>query len=131
MAQKASIELRDLHIPSVIGTYGPDDVVPDSHILDLTLTIAPELIHIAGDDMALVFDYDPLVAEIKQIARNQKFETQEYLVTLISRACAGYEQIIAMEIYLRKRPVLDGTGSLGVRLVFEAEDMATLCNHDA
>lgn len=81
--------------------------------------------------MALVFDYDPLVTEIKQIARNQKFETQEYLVTLISRACAGYEQIITMEIYLRKRPVLDGTGLLGVRLLFEAEDMATLCNQDA
>ena len=80
--------------------------------------------------MAFIFDYDPLIAEIEQIARSQKFETQKYLVTLISRACAGYKQIIAMEIYLRKRPVLDGTGSLGVRLVFDAEDMAALRNHD-
>ena len=131
MTRAASIELRDLHIPTVIGTYGPKDIVPDSHILDLTLIIAPELVHVSADDMALIFDYDPLVAEIEQIARSQKFETQEYLVTLISRACAGYEQIIAMEIYLRKRPVLDDTGSLGVRLVFEAEDMAALRNHDA
>ena len=131
MTQTASIELRDLHIPSVIRTYGPQDVIPDSHILDLTLTIAPELVHVSADDMALIFDYDPLVSKIARIARGQKFETQEYLVTLISYACASYEQIIAMEIYLRKRPVLDGTGSLGVRLVFRAEDMAALRHHDA
>ena len=86
--------------------------------------------HVSADDMALIFDYDPLVAEIEQIARSQKFETQEYLLTLISRACAGYKQIIAMEMYLRKRPVLNGTGSLGVRLVFDAEGMAALRNHD-
>lgn len=130
MTRAASIELRDLHIPTVIGTYGPKDVVPDSHILDLTLIIAPELVHVSADNMALIFDYDPLVAEIEQIARSQKFETQEYLLTLISRACAGYKQIIAMEMYLRKRPVLNGTGSLGVRLVFDAEDMAALRNHN-
>ena len=131
MTRTAHVELRDLNIPSVIGTYGPDDVVPDAHILDLTLTIARELVDIAADDMALLFDYDPLVSKIVQIARGQKFETQEYLVTLISHACASYEQILAMEIYLRKRPVLDGTGSLGVRLVFEAEDMAALRHYDA
>jgi dihydroneopterin aldolase len=130
MTRAASIELRNLHIPTVIGTYGPQDVVPESHILDLTLIIAPELVHVSADDMALIFDYDPLIAAVEQIASSQKFETQEYLVTLIARACAGYDQIMAMEIYLRKRPVLDGTGSLGVRLVFEAEDMAALRNHD-
>jgi dihydroneopterin aldolase len=130
MTRMASIELRDLHISTIIGTYGPDDVVPDSHILDLTLTIAPELVHVSTDDMALIFDYDPLVLKIAQIARGQKFETQEYLATLISRACADYEQITAMEIDLRKQPVLDGTGSLGVRQVFEAEDMAALRHHD-
>ena len=130
MTRMASIELRDLQIPADIGTYGPNDVGPDTHILDLTLTIASELVHVSADDMAFIFDYDPLVSEIAQIARGQKVETQEYLVTLISYACASYEQIIAMEIYLRKRPVLDGTGSLGVRLVFEAEDMAALRNHD-
>ena len=130
MTRMASIELRDLQITSDIGTYGPDDVAPDTHILDLTLTIAPELVHVSADDMALIFDYDPLVSKIVQIARGQKFETQEYLVTLISYACANYEQIIAMEIYLRKRPVLNGAGSLGVRLVFEAEDMGALRHHD-
>ena len=131
MTRAASIELRDLLIPTVIGTYGLEDVVPDSHILDLTLIIAPELVHVSADDMGLIFDYDPLVAEIEQIARSQKFETQEYLVTLISRACSRYNQVVAVEICLRKQPVLNGTGSLGVRIVFEAKDMAALRNQDA
>ena len=41
MTRAASIELRELHIPTVIGSYGPKNVVRESHILDLTLIIAP------------------------------------------------------------------------------------------
>jgi hypothetical protein len=37
MTRLARIELRDLHLPVSIGTYGPGDVVPDAHVLDLTL----------------------------------------------------------------------------------------------
>jgi hypothetical protein len=44
MTRVAKIELCDLHIGAAIGTYGPGDVVPDAHILDLTLTIAPDLV---------------------------------------------------------------------------------------
>ena len=44
-----------------IGSYGPDDVVPDAHILDLTLTISSHLVMVPRDEMALVFDYDPLI----------------------------------------------------------------------
>lgn len=130
MTRAAWIELRDLHIPAVIGTYGPDDVVPEANILDLTLTVAHELVHITEDKMALVFDYDPLITKIEKIARDQKYETQEYLATLISQLCASFNQNIALEICLRKRPVVDGTGSLGVRIVFEAEDMPSLRNHN-
>lgn len=126
MTRQARIELRDLHIPACIGTYGPDDIVPDSHALDLDLTISPDLVQIASDDMANVFDYDPLIAQIAGIARSQKFETQEYLMTLIVEACAAYSQIDSIQISLRKRPVLDGTGSLGVRLTLEAKDLAEL-----
>ena len=126
MTRQARIELRDLHIPACIGTYGPDDVVPDSHALDLDLTISPDLVQVASDDMANVFDYDPLIAQIAGIARSQKFETQEYLMTLIVEACAAYSQIDSIQISLRKRPVLDGTGSLGVRLTLEAKDLAEL-----
>ena len=32
-----------------------------TRIFDLTLTIVPHLVMIARDEMALVFDYDPLI----------------------------------------------------------------------
>lgn len=130
MTCQARIELRDLHLPVSIGTYGPGDVVPDAHILDLTLTIAPCLVQVASDDMAHVFDYDPLIAGIADIARSRTFATQEYLMTLITQACAAYDAIEAVELCLRKTPVLGRTGSLGVRLVLEAEDLAALRHHD-
>jgi dihydroneopterin aldolase len=130
MTRVAKIELRDLHIAATIGTYEPGDVVPDAHILDLTLTIAPDLVQVDADDMALVFDYDPLIARIDQIARAQNYETQEYLMTRIVRACADYDQIAALDICLRKQPVLAGTGSLGMRLTLETEDLAALRHHD-
>ncbi|MBY0345076.1 MAG: dihydroneopterin aldolase [Sphingomonadales bacterium] len=130
MTRLARIELRDLHLPVSIGTYGPGDVVPDAHILDLTLTIAPDLVQIASDEMVNVFDYDPLIAKIAEIARSRTFETQEYLMTLITQACASYDVIEAVELCLRKLPVLGGTGSLGVRLVLGSEDLAALRAHD-
>lgn len=126
MTCHARIELRDLHLPAVIGTYGPDDVVPDAHVLDLDLTIATDLVQIAEDAMAAVFDYDPLIARIAAIAQSRHFTTQEYLMTLIVDACAAYPEITALTLCLRKYPVLGGTGSLGVRLSLEAADMALL-----
>ena len=126
MTRHARIELRDLHLPAVIGTYGPDDVVPDAHVLDMDLTIAPERVLIAEDTMAAVFDYDPLIARIADIAQSRHFATQEYLMTLIADACASYPEIIALALCLRKYPVRGGTGSLGVRLSLEAADMALL-----
>lgn len=126
MTREACIELRNLEIAASIGTYGPDDVVPDAHILDLTLTVAPELVHVSVDAMASVFDYDPLVAEIDRIARARQYETQEYLMSLIVAACAAYPQITGLDICLRKRPVLAGSGSLGVRLKLGAAELAGL-----
>lgn len=126
MTPMAKVELRDLQIAAAIGTYGPGDVVPDAHILDLTLTIAADLVHVPADRMALVFDYDPLIAQIDQIAQSRKYETQEYLITLIIRACADYAEIEAIDICLRKQPVLGGTGSLGVRLTLGREDLVAL-----
>jgi dihydroneopterin aldolase len=129
MTRQATVELRDLHLATQIGTYGPNDVVPDAHILDLKLTIAPELVQIDADDMALVFNYDPLTTQIDQLARLKKYETQEHLITLIAKACADYTQIVALDIALRKQPVLAGTGSLGVRLVLSAEELNALRIH--
>lgn len=126
MTRKAQIELRDLHLPASIGTYGPNDVVPDAHVLDLTLVISPHLVEVASDTMAEVFDYDPLVAEIADIARSRTFQTQEFLMTLIVQACAAYHEIIELDFCLKKSPVLAGTGSLGVRLSIGAEELSAL-----
>jgi dihydroneopterin aldolase len=126
MTRTATIELKNLHIATKIGTYGPNDVVPDAHILDLTLAISPNLVQINADEMPLVFDYDPLIKQIDQIARDKHYETQEYLMSLIAKACASFEQILTLDMALRKQPVLAGTGSLGVRLTLSAEEMDAL-----
>jgi dihydroneopterin aldolase len=126
MTQSATIELRDLHLATTLGTYRPKDLVPDAHILDLTLTIASDLVLVWADEMALVFDYDPLIAQIDEISRSKKYETQEYLMTLIAQSCAQYEQIVALDISLKKQPVLGSTGTLGVRLRLGIDDMIAL-----
>ena len=126
MPSQSFVELKDLQIAVRIGTYGPGDVVPDAHLLDLTLTIGPHLVIIPRDDMALVLDYDPLIRQIDVLSRASHYETQERLMTCIVEACAEYPQIEALDICLRKRPVLSGTGTLGVRLIVDAEGMAAL-----
>ncbi len=120
------VELRDLQIATDIGTYGPDDVVPDAHVMDLTLKIDPALVFIEADGMDHVFDYDPLVIEIDRLARDGHYHTQERLMTRIVEACAGYSEIEAVGIVLRKSPVLDGTGSLGVRLTVGSDDLQSI-----
>jgi dihydroneopterin aldolase len=75
MKNQACIELRDLEVTTQIGTYDANDTVPDKHILDLTLQISSISVLIAEDRMALVFDYDPLVAEISRLAHECRYET--------------------------------------------------------
>jgi len=126
MTQQALVELRDFRIEANIGTYGPADVVPEDHLLDLTLTLAPNLVQIADDNMGLVFDYDPLIEHIESIATEQHYETQEYLISRIVEACAACPEVAGLDICLRKRPVRRGSGSLGVRLVLGAGEMVAL-----
>ena len=123
MTTTACIELRDLELSTDIGTYGPGDIIPTQHLLDLTLWIDSTLVLISTDLMASVFDYDPLVVEIDRLARDGHYETQERLMTRIVEACAKYLEIESIEIGLKKSPVRSGTGSLGVRL---SVDSATL-----
>ena len=112
----AVIELRDLHLRTDIGTYGPLDTRPDIHLLDLTLGIGSQRVLIAKDEMANVFDYDPLIAEIDRLAGDGHYETQERLMTRIAQACVAYPDILSIDIRLRKTPVRRGNGVLGVRL---------------
>jgi dihydroneopterin aldolase len=116
MTTNACIELRDLELSTEIGTYGPGDIIPKKHLLDLTLWIDSKLVLISKDLMTSVFDYDPLVNEIDQLARDGYYETQERLMTRIVEACAKYLEIESIEIGLKKLPVRSETGSLGVRL---------------
>ena len=122
----SQVELKDVKIATPIGTYGPDEVVPEAHLLDLSLTIAPDLVLIAQDGMAHGFDYDPLIRQIDAFAREEHYETQERLMTRIADTCAAYPAIQALDICLRKRPVLAGSGSLGVRLILDAEALSAL-----
>ena len=83
MTTNACIELIDLELSTKIGTYGPGDVIPKKHLLDLTLWIDSKLVLISKDLMASVFDYDPLVNEIDKLANDGHYETQERLMTRI------------------------------------------------
>ena len=126
MPMQSTIELRDLRLVTDIGTYGPDDVEPEAHILDLVLTVDPRLIMIKEDGMAHVFDYDPLIAKIDALAQDGHYETQERLMTRIVAACAASPEINAVEVALSKTPVSRGTGVLGVRLKVDAHELANL-----
>ena len=116
MKAQASIELFDLELVTEIGTYDPSDIKPEVHLLNLILEIDPKQVLISSDEMRCVFDYDPLIKEIDQLAGLVKYETQEYLMTRIAMTCAAHSEIKAIEISLRKAPVRNGNGSLGVRL---------------
>ncbi len=128
MKTNATIELRDLELPTQIGIYRPGEIIPDSHVLDLILRIDSDLVLIAEDGMKHVFDYDPLVIEIEKLAADGLYETQERLISRIVSACASYPQISALEISLRKSPVRNNSGSLGVRLILDEADLAKLRN---
>jgi dihydroneopterin aldolase len=117
MKSQATIELCDLKLVTQIGTYGPLDVKPDIHLLNLVLQIDTNKVLISADEMQYVFDYDPLIKEIDRLASDRLYETQEHLMTRIAHACVAYREIKAVEICLRKAPVLNGSGSLGVRLI--------------
>jgi dihydroneopterin aldolase len=116
MTAQAFVELRELALNTQIGTYGPLDTPPDTHLLDLTLGIGSHRVLIAKDEMANVFDYDPLMAEIDRLAEDGRYETQERLMTRIAQACLAYPDILSIDIRLRKAPVRRGNGVLGVRL---------------
>ena len=126
MSRKASIELRDLQLQTQIGTYKTGDIIPDSHLLDLTLWIDSNLVLISEDNMHNVFDYDPLILDITRLASDCHYETQERLISRIIEACATYSQIQSLEIGLRKSPVSNNSGSLGVRLSIDEETLSRM-----
>ena len=125
MTKHAQIRLNDLKLPCSIGTYEADDIIPDAHVLDMVLHLDKSWVVIDADQMNHVFDYDPLIRKILQIAATEKYETQEYLMSLIFQCCFVHAEVHAAELFLRKSPVRDD-GSLGVQVTLtraEFEDM--------
>jgi len=130
MTKHAQIRLNDLTLPCTIGTYEADDIIPDAHVLDMVLYLDKSWVVIDADQMNRVFDYDPLIREILQIAATEKYETQEYLMSLIFQCCFVHAEVHAAELFLRKSPVRDD-GSLGVQVTLtraEFEDMRSARN---
>jgi len=116
MKPSACIELKDLKLRTKIGTYQPGDTVPDEHVLNLSFSIDAGLVLIPEDGMVHVFDYDPLVLEIDRLVTDCHYETQERLISRIAQVCSVYSEIMSLEISLRKSPVHNNSGSLGVTL---------------
>ncbi|NDH74375.1 MAG: dihydroneopterin aldolase [Rhodobacteraceae bacterium] len=130
MTKHAQIRLNDLTLPCTIGTYEADDIIPDAHVLDMVLYLDKSWVVIDADQMNRVFDYDPLISKILQIAATEKYETQEYLMSLIFQCCFVHAEVHAAELFLRKSPVRDD-GSLGIQVTLtraEFEDMRSARN---
>ena len=115
MTQHAQIRLNEMTLPCSIGTYGADDIVPDAYVLDMVLYLDKTWVVIDADQMDRVFDYDPLIRKILQTAAADKYETQEYLISMIFQCCFEHIEVHAAELFLRKSPVRDD-GSLGVQV---------------
>jgi dihydroneopterin aldolase len=126
MTSTACIELKDLRLNTQIGTYAPGGTMTDQHLLNLTLWISTKLILISEDFMDQVFDYDPLVLEIDRLAAHGHYETQERLVTRIVEACARYSEIESLEISLRKTPVRESSGVLGIKLYLDESSLTNM-----
>ena len=120
---RANIELTNLVLNMKIGSYTESDVVPEKHILDIVLSIDPELVLIDDDKMNRVFDYDPLIREIQRMAAEMHYETQERFITRIVDMCAKEEEIMDVDVFLRKFPVCGSSGELGVRLKINELDL--------
>ena len=128
MTLTSTIELRDMILPTDIGTYGPDNTMPDHHLLDLILSIAPTKVLIQSDGMVHVFDYDPLIVDIRTLAKTGHRETQEWLISQIAHLCATFDNIQGADIFLRKFPIHQESGTLGVRLTLQQDDLVKLRN---
>jgi dihydroneopterin aldolase len=126
MPSTACIELKDLRLNTQIGTYASGATIPDQHLLNLTLWISTKLILISEDLMDQVFDYDPLILEIDRLAADGHYETQERLVTRIVEACARYSEIESLEISLRKTPVRESSGVLGIKLYLDVSSLTSM-----
>ena len=115
----ATIELTDVQLSACIGEHSADEILPEIHILDLVLTVNPDLACTAIDKMSDVFDYDPVLDQIYRLTKGKRYETQEYLISLIARSCAHFREVIKVDVSIKKMSKGAVKGKLGVRLVLD------------
>jgi len=125
----STIELTGVPIKAQIGIFKADEPDLYEHTLDLTLKISPSLVFIQTDGMAQVFDYDPLLEHIHRVSQDTHYETQEMLASRIVQCCARFEEIVGVEVCLKKSRSngVGGTvcGTIGVRLSVTGDDLAS------
>jgi dihydroneopterin aldolase len=120
----ATIEIRDMKLQARIGHYPDGTVAPRSHLLDMTLGISAAQGLVPQDGMDAVFDYDPLLAGIAEIAGAQHYVTQEFLLTRIAHLVAHTPGISTCRMYLRKSPGPYAAGSVGLEIRLSCADLA-------
>ena len=122
----ATIELTDLQLSACIGEHSAAEILPEIHILDLVLTVNPDLVCTDIDKMSDVFDYDPVLDQIYILTKGKRYETQEYLISLIARSCAHFKEVIKVDVSIKKMSKGAVNGKLGVRLVLDEEGLKRL-----
>ena len=60
------------------------------------------------------------------MAGEMHYETQERFITRIVDQCAKYSEIKSVEVFVRKSPVFESSGELGVRLEADESDLTNL-----
>lgn len=126
MSLVTTIEFEGLPLKTHIGSFGPGVPDPYEHSLDLMIVVDSLLVLIDEDDMERVFDYEPLLAQIDEIAQERQYETQEMLMTRILACCSGYGAIQGVEMCLKKTQPQSGESTIGVRLLVSGEQFEAL-----
>ena len=119
------IELKNLPLDAKIGEQDHENT-QYRHYLDLKFSIETGYVLLKSDHMQKVYDYDPLVANIKKLASSVNFQTQEYLTNCILNLCLEEKKIMDLEIFLYKKSATGSLGSLGVRLLISSTEMSSL-----
>lgn len=127
MSLITTLEFENLPLKAHIGTFD-QGIDPYEHSLDLMLIVDTEMVLIDEDDMQRVFDYDPLLEHIQQVAQERHYETQEMLLTRILACCSAYVAVQGVEMCIKKSPKeqIDGHVSIGVRVLASGAELDAL-----
>lgn len=128
MSLISTLEFENIPLQTQIGTFGEGQEDPYVHTLDLMVVIDTSLVLIDEDDMQRVFDYDPLLEQIHQLAQERHYQTQEMLLTRILACCSAYAPVQGVEMCLKKSPKhqADGQATIGVRILASGSELDAL-----